>query len=73
MKVQLKWNQDKMDELSHRLEKILFQRQGSGILQQSALCGEGSFEGICRGGGGRWGEVMGEEERVEGGGGGGVR
>ena len=38
MKVQLKWNQDKMDELSHRLEKILFQRQESGILHNTALC-----------------------------------
>ena len=37
MKVQLKWNQDKMDELSHRLEKILFQRQESGILHNTAL------------------------------------
>ena len=49
MKVQLKWNQDKMDELSHRLEKILFQRQESGILHNTALWSEGIFEAVCSG------------------------
>ena len=61
MKVQLKWNQDKMDELSHRLEKILFQRQESGILHNTALWSEGIFEAVCSGDEDRVRELMEQE------------
>lgn len=66
MKVQLKWNQDKMDELSHRLEKILFQRQESGILHNTALWSEGIFEAVCSGDEDRVRELMEQEIRLEG-------
>lgn len=66
MKVQLKWNEDKMDELSHRLEKILFQRQESGILHNTALWSEGIFEAVCSGDEDRVRELMEQEIRLEG-------
>lgn len=49
MKIQLKWNESKMNELSHRLEKVIFQRQESGILHNSFLWSEGIFEAVCSG------------------------
>ena len=42
MKVQLKWNQDKMDELSHRLEKILFSGRNRASFT-IRLCGQKEF------------------------------
>lgn len=55
MRVALKWNQAKMDELSHRLEKVLFQRQEAGILHNTSLWADDIFEAI----------VSGEESQVQ--------
>lgn len=49
MKIQLIWNESKMNELSHRLEKVIFHRQESGILHNSFLWSEGIFEAVCSG------------------------
>lgn len=54
MKVQLKWNQAKMDELAHRLENVLFQRQEAGILHNTSVWVDEIFEAV----------VSGEEARV---------
>ena len=66
MKVKLKWNQNKIDELSHRLEKILFQRQESGILHNTALWADGIFEAVCSGDEAKVRQMMEQEIRLEG-------
>lgn len=49
MKIALKWNQTKMNELSHRLEKVLFLRQEAGILHNTSLWADEIFEAIASG------------------------
>lgn len=49
MKIQLLWNEKKMNELSHRLEKVIFWRQESGMLHNSVLWADEIFEAICSG------------------------
>jgi AraC-like DNA-binding protein len=66
MKVQLTWKKEKMDELSHRLENIIFQRQESGILHNSFLWFEGIFEAVCSGEEERVQKVIEQEIRLEG-------
>lgn len=49
MQIRLRWNQNKMDELSHRLEDVLFQRQEAGLLHNTSLWVDGIFEAIVSG------------------------
>lgn len=66
MRVQLKWNQTKMNELSHRLEKVLFTRQEAGILHNSYLWSENIFEAVASGDESRVQGLFGEEISLEG-------
>lgn len=66
MEIQLKWNQKKMDELTLRLEKILFQRQESGILHNTSIWNEGIVEAIISGDEFRIRRVMEQGIRLEG-------
>lgn len=66
MKIQLKWNESKMNELSHRLEKVIFHRQESGILHNSFLWSEGIFEAVCSGDEAQVQKVMEQEIHLEG-------
>lgn len=49
MNIKLNWNQGKMDELSNRLETILFQRQEAGILHNTSLWADEIFEAVASG------------------------
>lgn len=66
MEVQFKWNQKKMDELSKRLEEILFQRQESGMLHNTPLWNEDLVEAILSGEESRVRRFLEEKIRLEG-------
>lgn len=55
MEIQFIWNKKKTEELSRRLEKVLFQRQESGMLHNSPFWNERLVEAI----------LGGDEERVK--------
>lgn len=66
MEIQLKWNQKKMDELSSRLEKILFQRQEEGALHNTPIWNEDLVETILSGDEFRVRRFMEQKIRLEG-------